>query len=146
MCRSPRVGGRSPNDRGIQEPTQIPRPLAGRTTSSRSDPQGVEYVGVVRQPPVVRGVPAPPTGGYNKSDLLTEVHPPNPTSHNQTSSREFLNQHPKGATQLAPGRRPAGKRNGKIFDPCGRTPIYWCDHKGREGRGTSCPRRSSTGG
>ena len=43
-----------------------------------------------------------------------------------------MDQHPKGATQLAPGRRPAGKRNGKIFDPCGRTPVYWCDHKGRK--------------
>ena len=43
-----------------------------------------------------------------------------------------MDQHPKGAIQLAPGRRPAGKRNGKIFDPCGRTLICWCDHKGRK--------------
>ncbi|BDE83186.1 hypothetical protein CE91St14_22140 [Porphyromonas somerae] len=48
----------------------------------------------------------------------------------------------QGGTQLAPGRgqRPktGGKRIGnKIIDPCGRTHMGLCDHKGREIWGAS---------
>ncbi len=63
------------------DPLRVGQPIPG-LKDGWSDPQGVEYY-LSTMNPQSFGADAPPTGGYNKSDLLAEVlsHPIYPIRH-----------------------------------------------------------------
>ena len=66
--------------------------------------------------------------------MLQEV----PILNQATRSRDKPLEHPTGCHSDSPWseganapERPAGNRHGNVIDPCGRTSLCRCDHKGR---------------